>query len=289
MGEITGISWCHHTFNCWWGCVKVSEECRNCYAEGVAKRFGQDVWGVNRPRHTFGPKHWNEPLKWNRDAEKARERRRVFCGSMMDVFEVNRIQGLDAEREKLWELIAKTPALDWLLLTKRPENIGALVPWKDSWPENVWLGTTAGTQKSADQNLPMLLSFPAIVRFVSMEPLLEGVDIRGALNGYPVQISGREYVSHEMALDAGIPEMEGSLYSEAEWQQTFAPLDWVIVGGESGPGCRPMEIEWARDLRTQCREINIPFFMKQLGGHPDKKHDLADFPEDLRVREFPND
>ena len=130
MAEKTGISWTHHTFNPWWGCTKVSPGCKNCYAETFASRYGFDVWGPGKARRTFSLAHWEEPLKWNRDAELAGERRRVFCASMADVFEAEAPAG---ELARLWALIRLTPWLDWLLLTKRAERIAESLP--DDWGE----------------------------------------------------------------------------------------------------------------------------------------------------------
>src|SRR5437764_7892645 len=135
MAKNSHIEWTHHTFNPWWGCAKVSPACKHCYAELWAKRMGQRIWGGDAPRRFFGDAHWNEPLEWNDEAQDANERMRVFCASMADVFE--RRSELDQWRERLWLLIECTPWLDWLLLTKRPQNISAMVPWDDSWPSNV--------------------------------------------------------------------------------------------------------------------------------------------------------
>lgn len=156
MGKYSKIAWCHHTFNCWWGCTRVSEACRNCYAETWAKRTGFDVWGPYGKRRFFGQKHWNKPLKWDSEAEKAGIRYRVFCASMCDVFEdlpsdhPDRNQMIE-ERRKLWNLIENTPNLDWLLLTKRPENILKMVPslWaQQELPHNIWVGATAEDQET---------------------------------------------------------------------------------------------------------------------------------------------
>ncbi|WP_211325675.1 phage Gp37/Gp68 family protein [Roseimicrobium gellanilyticum] len=225
----TKIEWAHHTFNPWWGCRKVSPACLHCYAETFAKRVGQPVWGSRAPRRFFGDAHWNEPLKWNEEAKANGVRRRVFCASMADVFE-NRTD-LNPWRERLWALIEATPWLDWLLLTKRPENIESMVPWKNgSWPPNVWLGTTVESQEYAEQRLPHLLKHAAAVRFLSCEPLLGPVD-----------------------LSAWFQKPE--LY----------PIDWVIVGGESGHHSRPMYPQWAQDLLHQCVAAKVPFHFKQWG------------------------
>lgn len=263
MGEKTEISWCDATFNPWWGCVKVSPGCANCYAETFAKRTGHSIWGpaATTQRRTFGDKHWQEPLKWHADAVKAGERRRVFCASMADVFEAH--PQLHTERALLWMLIEQTPALDWLLLTKRPENIADMVPswWRadGDWPDHVWLGTTVEDQAAAEKRIPILRQFSAPVLFLSCEPLLGPLD----LQDLAYEVSGPEW--------AGVNKL----------------VDWVICGGESGPRSRPMHPDWARSLRDQCQAAGVAFFMKQMGGVRDKRHDLEDMPEDLRIREFP--
>jgi protein gp37 len=226
MAKDSAIEWTHHTFNPWWGCTKVSPGCKHCYAQTFSHRIGQDIWGPRADRRFFGDAHWREPLKWNAEAIRAGTRRRVFCASMADVFECR--GELRPVRERLWELIAHTPGLDWLLLTKRPEHVSKYAPWGDSWPANVWLGVTAENQKWADKRIPLLLALPANVRFLSCEPLL------GALNLSP-------------------------------WTKAARRIDWVIAGGESGHKARPMNPEWARALRDQCRDARIAFHFKQWG------------------------
>jgi len=223
MAKNSRIEWTTHTFNPWWGCVKMSPACKHCYAESWAKRVGEDVWGHRAPRRFFGDKHWAEPLKWNAEALAAGVRARVFCASMADVFE-NR-DDLDSWREKLWALIEATPALDWLLLTKRPDLVLAKTPWGDAWPQNIWLGTTAENQVWAAKRLPELEKIPAIVRFISAEPLLGPLDITA-------------------------------------WSDH---IDWVITGGESGPKARPSSPSWFRDVLNQCMAADIPFHFKQWG------------------------
>jgi protein gp37 len=176
LGKNSKIEWTHHTFNPWWGCTKVSAACAHCYAEAWAKRVGLKVWGVSSPRRFFGEDHWRQPLHWNRQAQRAGVRRRVFCASMADVFEVR--PELDPWRARLWELIEATPHLDWLLLTKRPERVAQFVPWRGHWPDNVWLGTTVESQYWAERRIPMLAACPAKMRFLSCEPLLAPVDLR---------------------------------------------------------------------------------------------------------------
>ena len=226
MARNSKIEWTHHTFNPWWGCAKVSPACAHCYAETWAKRTGNQVWGGKAPRKFFTDRHWQEPLKWNEDAKISGERRRVFCASMADVFE--RRADLKESRLRLWNLIDQTPHLDWLLLTKRPQHIDAMVPWSnDAWPENIWLGTTVENQHWANKRLPELAKHSARVRFLSCEPLLGDIDLRCWMN-------------------------DGA-------------INWIIAGGESGPKSRPMSPQWVRSLRDQCVDENVAFHFKQWG------------------------
>lgn len=174
MGKNSKIEWTNHTFNPWWGCTKVSEACKFCYAESWSKRVGQKVWGIRAPRRFFTEAHWREPLSWDQEAKSEQVRRRVFCASMADVFEKR--SDLHVWRSKLWELIEQTPNLDWLLLTKRPQLINQYAQWSQ-WPSNVWIGTTVENQKTANLRLPELAKIPAAVRFISAEPLLGPLEI----------------------------------------------------------------------------------------------------------------
>lgn len=166
----------------------MSAACRFCYAEAWAKRTGHDVWGEGGERRLFGDKHWSEPLRWNRKAEAAGVPLRVFCASMADVFEDH--PELPPQRERLWELIGRTPWLTWQLLTKRPQNIAGMVPWVDDWPPNVWVGTTVEDQASAALRIPDLLAVNPVVRFLSCEPLLGPLELD--LNGIGWVIGGGE-------------------------------------------------------------------------------------------------
>ena len=226
MAKLTSIEWTDHTFNPWWGCTKVSPGCDHCYAELWARRVGQAVWGHKKPRRFFRHAHWQQPRAWNSEAAAKRQRRRVFCASMADVFEDRR--DLDDARRRLWNLIADTPHLDWQLLTKRPQMVPRLAPWGDNWPDNVWLGTTVEDQDRADLRLPILLRVPAKVRFLSCEPLIGPVD----------------------------------LSSLVRYEQE---IHWIIAGGESGHGSRPMEPAWVRRLRDFSMQLNIAFHFKQWG------------------------
>lgn len=234
MATNSKIEWTHHTFNPWWGCEKISPGCANCYAAAFSHRLGKQIWGQAAPRQFFGDDHWATPLKWNNTAKKQGTRHRVFCASMADVFEDR--EDLIPHRQRLLSLIDSTPHLDWLLLTKRPENIHPLLSQASSgtYPHhwnlrehmpNIWLGTTAENQDQWDARLPHLLAIPAAIHFVSAEPLL------GPINLGPHRPS------------------------------------WIITGGESGTRARPMHPQWAIDLRDQCEAASIPFLFKQWGDH----------------------
>lgn len=230
MAKNSKIEWTHHTFNPWWGCVRVSPACKHCYAETFAHRLGLDMWGKDSERRMLSDSYWRQPVSWNREAQGASERPRVFCASMADVFEDR--ADLDPLRERLWALIAATPNLDWLLLTKRPEHVARMVPWGRLWPDNVWLGTTIETQTWAKRRAPELLKHPARVRFVSCEPLLGPVDLT--------------------------PWLKRTTKRDA--------IDWVIAGGESGHHARPTNPAWLRMLRDQCQARDVAFHFKQWGN-----------------------
>lgn len=242
------------------GCTKIQPECTHCYAENetpvrVHRGRGLELWGPKAARHITGDENWRKPLKWNRDAAKLGERHRVFCASLADVFE-QRVDLL-VPRDRLIDLIEETPNLDWLLLTKRPENmVGMMGARWQTWPSNVWAGTTGGTQKTVDANVMELLGVPAAVHFLSAEPLLERIDIRDYLSG---EASGYE---------TGGPQ---------GWQ-TGQRLDLVIAGGESGHSARPCDVGWIRSLRDQCKNAGTSFFCKQLGAKPVDSKRLANEP-----------
>lgn len=270
MAENSKIEWTDHTFNPWVGCTKISPACDHCYAEGWAKRTGgADLWQGERRRTTDA--NWRQPLKWNREAERDGVRRKVFCASLADVFDN---QVLVEWRTDLWRLIRETPHLDWLLLTKRPQNIAKMLPGPLSthprpWP-NVWLGTTVENQEEADRRIPHLLAVPAAVRFLSCEPLL------GPVRLHDLQL-GNHYVIDSLRGESWRWGAEGVRY---DLRRDLARINWVIVGGESGPNRRPMDLAWARSIRDQCAAAGVAFFGKQL----DKKTPL---PADLMVRQFP--
>lgn len=283
MGADSKIEWCDHTFNPWLGCTRLSPACDHCYAEGWARRTGQAALWDGERRWTT-PAYWREAHRWNRRAAAAGSRPRVFCASLADVFD-NQVP--ERWRDDLWHLIDQTPQLDWLLLTKRPQNIAKMLPgpkigapaWGDGWP-NVWLGTTVENQEEADRRIPPLLAAPAAVHFLSCEPLLGAVDLEPWL---PWPLEEREVGGKPWGcIDCELGDCDDCPAGKAVWVDhehgpfdgEGAPswvhpqrrtLDWVIVGGESGPKARPMHPDWARSLRDQCAAAGVPFFMKQWG------------------------
>lgn len=303
MGETTKISWTDATFNPWVGCSKVSAGCQNCYAEHntfprMRRALGQELWGPDAKRQITSDAYWKKPLTWNRKAEKEGVRRRVFCGSLCDVFEDR--DDLAKARSCLFWLIAETPSLDWLLLTKRPQHVGRLFNLNNALPPNVWLGVTCENQQAADERIPILLQIPAAVRFLSCEPLLEHIDLSRWINP--------------------VAQTFGTLH------QPPNALHLVIVGGESGAQARPCNVTWIRSIRDQCLAAVVACFIKQLGSdvrgdwdefaylpncpmgkrlvgcgdfgdgagfadviqlvHP-KGGDPSEWPKDLRVQQFP--
>lgn len=344
MSEDTKIEWCDHTFNPWEGCTKVSTGCANCYAEARNHRFGNDNWGKGKPRRRTSEANWRAPLKWNRQAELhageaavegfSHERPRVFCASLADVFDSEVEIGLLAD---LFCLIRRTQHLDWLLLTKRPENfeprfkdmldlmcrksyprpaaICEAVAMFEYWrsgkpPSNVWLGTSVEDQPRADERIPALLRIPARVRFLSVEPLLGPVDFS------KVPRTDDPYLKQRG--ETGVLRDDKEPDDYVYWLKRDQ-IHWIIVGGESGRGARPCNVQWVRDVVRQSRAGGAAAFVKQLGAyvttdnancddwsdeaqilaegegfaagrvrlsHP-KGGDPAEWPESLRVREFP--
>jgi protein gp37 len=259
--KMSKISWTDHTFNPWMGCSKVSAGCKNCYAEAMMDTYyGRVKWGPKGTRVRTSKAYWKEPKKWNSEmwvqcddcrwrgeehdlldntcpkcgGDYSYTRQRVFCASLSDVFEISPFVPGEWSIE-LWDLIEQTPNLDWLLLTKRPENISTVPDC-----QHIMLGISAEDQGNLNRrwdalNVPRLRKFR---KFLSAEPLLGPLDL-----------------SRANALN----------------------VDWVIVGGESGPAARPMILDWARDIRAQCARFDIPFFFKQVGGRGrDKGGDLLD-------------
>jgi protein gp37 len=249
MGDVTKIQWCHKTFNPWTGCTIVSTACKNCYAARQSARR-KIVW--NTGNLAFAAEStWKKPLTWDRKAKREGVRYRIFCASFADVFDANAPQEW---RARLWNLIASTPSLDWLVLTKRPQNFKSMLP--SSLPFNLWLGVTSESQKWADRRVPLLIQTEAKVKFISAEPLIEAIDFSSYIGDLSWIIVGGE---------------TGKL-------SDLRQFDW----------------HWARSIREQCQEAGISFFMKQLGqkhnvlGSQSRAGDaLCEMPEPIAIREFP--
>lgn len=403
------IEWTDHTFNVWWGCARVSSGCRHCYADTLASRWGHELWRRHGPRKPMADQYWREPLQWNRNGPA-----RVFCGSMCDLFEAHPERDVrvmqDRERARLWGLIESTPNLTWQLLTKRPENVSSMSPWGDQWPDNVWIGTSVEDQRTADVRIPQLRTIPAVVRFLSCEPLLSRVDLSRWIGdngcgcfkesggrrlpgrrdgrvgdrptrsymagvGSPVESVARDHSGDPVRTASGgtpiweVPTSQGDVLGSSDscagtsagveahtrsdtgrtngqpqertthrqpppelragdtrgaigarsagstsgptgsvwsaqcdggphdesgprdmlspggrgaaecprcgfWRAVSddladssrrPPISWLIAGGESGPGSRPMHPGWVRGLRDQCEKYRVPFFLKQWG------------------------
>lgn len=255
MGENSAIQWCDHTWNPWKGCRHVSAGCAHCYMFSDMRRYGQDPVVVRRT------KTWNQPRRWNRQAAADGVRRRVFTCSWSDFF----IEEADPWRDEAWDVIGRCPHLDFQVLTKRPERMKGRLPVAvdmiatraDGLPfPNVWLGVSVENRKQGLPRIDILGDTPAAIRFLSAEPLLE---------------------------DLGELDLTG--------------IHWVIIGGESGAGARPMDLGWVRSIRDQCHALGVACFVKQLGSAWAAEHARSDrkggdmhlWPEDLRIREMPDD
>lgn len=231
--ENSNIEWTDHTFNPWWGCVKVSPGCKHCYAETLDNRYHKENphWGPGSSRKGQTKKYWDQIFKWDDTAKKEGVIRKVFVASMADIFEDHPDVGL--WRSLFLDMVSACTNLIFQLLTKRPENIMGMIPfhWMEKWPDNVWIGTTVENQQQAEIRIPYLIRIPASVLFLSCEPMLSEIKL-------PV-----------------------------DWADGSGMVNWVICGGESGHGARPMNDRWAQSLRDQCKQANVAFFFKQWGEH----------------------
>lgn len=256
MAQDSKIEWTTHTANLWHGCTKVHEGCDNCYAETLAKRWGNDIWGNDKPRKEI-KSVWNDLLKYQKLAKEANAIHQVFVGSMMDIFEkpmpvLNSKGGLVLFDNKVIDtgflrnlFFANIdsgfyPNLKFLLLTKRPSNINKYIPesWKENPPTNVMFGTSPVNEETFDK-----------------------------LVGQLMQVNGKKFLSIEPQL--------GKISLPINFK-----IDWIIQGGESGHHKRPFDLSWAITLRNECAALNIPYFFKQI----DK---VKEIPSDLLIREFP--
>jgi protein gp37 len=251
MAKGTSITWCHHTFNAWRGCTKLSPGCKNCYAEKLDRRNlwgGGRTWGDDAPRIPASEMQWAELRSWARAALRANQRRRVFCGSVCDVGEEH--PDTVYPRARLAQTIERIEGLDFLLLSKRPENFDRLFAWSIGRPPPwVWLGASVEDQ-DATARIGHLLRQRARIRFLSVEPLLGPVNLH---------------------LDRGLPcdtcKGAGRLCPDCGGGGVRR-IDWVIVGGESGAGARGCNLEWIEGVVEQCRIHGVAPFVKQLGSAP---------------------
>lgn len=309
----TTIEWCDFTFNPWRGCTKVAAGCLNCYAETLSKRNPGTLgeWGPNGTRVVASEAMWREPAKWDEDVETTAEtwpddRPRVFCASLADVFEdwvgqLNNSAGellyadrrggwspnycdmdghrltlnLDDVRGRVFRVIDATPNLDWLILTKRPQNIRRMLPIAHNGRDpsdpcmrrdNLWLGCSISTQADADRDIPELLKCRDLAAklFVSVEPLIEPVDLSRWI-APKCSMCGHPYASPRTP-DGLCSAVDGSSPHGTLCHQDG--LDWVIVGGESGSQARRVHLDWVRAIMGQCRGAGVACFVKQLGYRP---------------------
>jgi protein gp37 len=301
MAENSGIAWTDNTLNPWVGCTKVSPACDNCYAERLVE--GRLKGDFSQRRRTV-PSTWNKARAWDRKAAAAGTRTKVFCASLAD--------WMDNQVPIEWlvdllDLIRTTPALDWQLLTKRPQNVRkrleaamlhvvgegthmARYGWLRAWlsgspPANIWLGTTVENQAEAERRIPHLLEVPARVHFLSCEPLLGRVDLRSLALGNGVFLDAMTGHHHCSMKAAAGGDLRGALGDMPILPSPKPPIGWVITGGESGPGAREADPEWYRVLRDECQLNGVPFFMKQMSAASQRA--MPPIPDDLMVREFP--
>lgn len=253
-----------YTLNAWWGCTPAdghggdaqSPACDNCYAAAWADKCGRTgLWAELGPRRHGSEHTLNDPIRWNRLAEQLGEQHAVFCGSMCDIGEDRR--DLDGLRGRVWSLIAQTPHLLWLLLTKRPAALRRLVPWRGAWPSNVWFGTTVETPAYLWRAQEALLA-DAPVHFISHEPALADVDFTSVLGS------------------------------------KRGTVRWLIIGSESGASARPVPLGRVEGAVAQALALGAAPYVKQLdasllqlGRRGKAIKDLAHFPPHLRVRAWP--
>ena len=247
MGETTigwtatvkdGVTHAGFTFNIWIGCSKTSPGCMKCFAERDNNfRHWIPAWGG--PRKRTSPAYWKQPLKWAREATAQGITKKVFCGSLMDIFDAEVDQSWRDDAFALVETCAAIGGLEWLFLTKRIENAAAMLPaaWLAQPPGYVRIGVTAENQAMADKRIPELLRVWKGKNFISVEPMLGPVNIYRAFSATYPGLS----LSEKIGLH----------------------LDWIVAGAESGPGAREMQLDWARSLRDECVASGTPYFLKQ--------------------------
>lgn len=276
MGANSTIEWTDHTINFWIGCTKVGPGCDRCYAEELARRYDWCEWGRGKPRKRTAPGTWDQPRILNNRHQKAGTLGLVFTNSLADFFDNEVEQGW---RDEAFEIMRATPALVWLVLTKRPQNILRMVPG-GALPMNVCLGMTAVAQGEFDRDFPHLQEagqrLGALELFLSYEPALAPLRINHFL-------PSRIHAGHQVSPRTG-RRLAPAGYGEG-WEEVEGPADmalgWVIGGGESGRGARGDFVGWYRDLLADCDEARLPYFQKQMARG-------APIPDELMVREWPD-
>lgn len=295
MGDGTSIEWTEASWNplrardCLtrqpgWYCEIISPGCQNCYAQAINKRLGTGSSYLKKDRRVsetyLDEKLLAQPLRWRRP-------RRIFVCSMSDLFGE---WVPDEMIDRIFAVMALCPQHTFQVLTKRAERMrdymrGLEDPWKGhadrprcmAHAKNLWLGVSVEDQRRADERIPLLLETPAAVRWVSAEPLLEAVDFHQVMHAWRM-MTGSEFL-----------------------RRSPANIDWIVVGGESGPGARPFNIDWARSIIAQCQAAGVACFVKQLGAKPYWQEDataplplrdhkggaIEEWPADLRIREYP--
>lgn len=294
MAETTQISWADSSINFWIGCTKVGPGCDHCYAEvSTPSRAHKILWGAGQPRHRTAAATWKQAHTWQRQAisffmEHGRKRR-VFPNSLSDFFD-NEVS-VEWRREAL-EVIDATPDLIYLIVTKRIGNVKRMLKelGREELPVNIWLGITVVNQEEADRDIPKLLAVPAVVRFLSIEPML------GPITLPPIRCDRGSLPGPGGAGGITCPDCNG--HGE-RGERGCLRLHWVIVGGESGPKARPFVLGHAKDIVRQCRAAGVAVHVKQIGARPVNREgephpivdragrDPAEWPLELRVQEFP--
>lgn len=245
------------TWNPVTGCTKISPGCQNCYAERVSKRLrGRCGYPAEDPfRVTLHPERLEEPLRWRKPSM-------IFVCSMGDLFHEDVPRWI---RFEVMDIILQAKQHIFLILTKRPANMKDFFEWyytkagrTTETIKNLWLGITAENQEMADLRIPILLQIPAVVRFVSVEPMLGPVDLTAVRLPDHLQPDWAYGMPYGITFDALQPN-ESHIYDSENH------LDWVICGGETGPDARPMHPDWVRSLRDQCQSADVPFFFKSWG------------------------
>lgn len=311
--ELTGIAWSDMTWNLWHGCSKVDTECFFCYAEVQSERYGRKIWGATADRWFLSDKNNEKPIRWNRVAAAHDTTVRVFVGSMMDWAEIHSdpetAYRMDQVRFKwMFPTVEATPNIEWLFLTKRPENIVKVVPERwltGGFPKNMRVGTSVGYQGSAEKRIPVLLTVPGLDpsrTFLSVEPMVDWVDLGRWLFLTAGSTAGPFYDwQGKIRPEYG----RGGVGGQAITAIPSGDIGWVLIGGESGPlnprpgfsrVARRMDPDWVKYLMAQCGEARVPVFFKQTGTvlakemglrHP-KGEDPTEWPAWMQVQQFPD-